>query len=107
MSRSDSADSHDADHGTVQRLKAIAFQPAPANRRQTQVRLEDIKSRLRALGENLASLEFRGAAMIEVHGPQVETIQEKPRFSNQQQSQVQRRLSSQIQKHLELALIHI
>ena len=97
----DLAEIRGVDPVTLRRLQAIAFQPAPGNGRQVHVRLEDIKSRMQALGENLAALEFRGSSIIEVHGPPLQQAKYQARFSHRQQSQIERRVSGVIQKHVD------
>lgn len=99
----DLAEIRDVDPAVVQRLKAITLQPAPADGRRIQVRLNDIKARLQALGENLGSLEFRGAAASTVHAPKLargpQTAQAG--LSNQQYNRLERQVVTAISKFLE------
>lgn len=97
----DVAEIRGADPATMQRLESVAIQPAPDSGRHVRVRVQDIKSRLQALGENLTHLEFRGSSIVEVSGPPVERTTRSPRFSNRQQNQLERRVSDAIQKYLE------
>jgi len=97
----DIAEIRDVDTATATRLAAVTIQPAPAAGRRTQVRVEDVKSRLQALGENLTRMEFSGSAVIQVYGPEIIKTEEEPRFSNQQQSQVQLRIAAFLQKYFD------
>ncbi|QDT47486.1 flagellar basal body P-ring biosynthesis protein FlgA [Symmachiella dynata] len=97
----DIAEIRDADPATAQRLANVTFQPAPGSGRKTRVRVEDVKSRLQALGENLATVQFSGASIVQVHGPQPVRSEAEPQVSNHQLSQAERRVTGAIQQHLD------
>ena len=97
----DIADIRGADSATMDRLSCVVIQPAPGAGRKVRVHIEDVKSRLQALGENLALLEFRGASIVEVQGPQPLRPEVQPQFTNQQQSEVERRVARALQEYLD------
>ena len=62
----DVAEVRDSDAATVERLENMSLSPAPAPGRQLRLEFITIRSRLQALGLNLADAEFTGSSTIVV-----------------------------------------
>lgn len=99
----DLADVYDEDPATVERLKSVTLQPAPTTGGRAFVRLDEIKSRLEGLGENMVAVEFRGAASTIVEPRRSETKVEQPTrsFSRGQYNQAEQRVATTIDEYLQ------
>lgn len=96
------AEIRDPDTAIVEHLKAVVIGPAPAAGRDHQIGYDAVRSRLLALGFNLASLEFTGSNSVTVSrgsAPRQSTSPAPKPAEAPTPVQIEDRLRAQIEAH--------